>query len=88
MTSLQLKTDTRQANWRRQNPEKYLAHVAVQRALASGDLERQSCEICGNPKVDAHHSDYDNPLDVRWLCRQHHVRLHATGHEDDFFPAR
>lgn len=41
MDELNLKTDTRQANWRRQNPQKYLAHVAVQRALGSGDLRRR-----------------------------------------------
>lgn len=28
-----LKTDTRQANWRRANPDKYDAHLAVQRAV-------------------------------------------------------
>lgn len=28
-----LKTDTRQANWRRPNPSKYDAHLAVQRAV-------------------------------------------------------
>ena len=86
MNELNLRSDTRQANWRRQNPEKYLAHVAVQRALASGGLVKGSCEICGDPTVDAHHGDYAKPLAVRWLCRQHHVRLHATGYEGDLFP--
>lgn len=85
MSELRLKTDTRQSKWRRQNPEKYLAHVAVQRALMNGQLVKSSCEICGNLAVDAHHSDYSRPLEVRWLCRQHHVRLHATGCESDFF---
>lgn len=80
-SELNLKTDTRQANWRRANPEKYLAHVAVQRALASGDLVKQPCEVCGDPAVDAHHDDYSKQLDVRWLCRQHHVRLHNGGED-------
>lgn len=84
LTELRLKTHTRQANWRRQNPEKYLAHVAVQRAISVGALKKGSCEVCGDPKVDAHHEDYRKPLKVRWLCRQHHVRLHATGCEDLF----
>lgn len=35
-----LKTDTRQANWRRANPGKYDAHLAVQRAVKAGALER------------------------------------------------
>lgn len=34
-----LKTHTRQANWRRANPAKYDAHLAVQRAVKAGDLE-------------------------------------------------
>jgi len=85
MSELRLRNNTRQANWRRQNPEKYLAHVAVQKALSSGALVKGSCEICGDPSVDAHHTDYTRPLEVRWLCRRHHVRLHTTGCEDDFF---
>jgi len=86
MDGLNLKTDTRQANWRRQNPEKFLAHIAVQRALANGNLIRGCCEICADPAVDAHHDDYRKPLTVRWLCRQHHTRVHASGCDSDLFP--
>ena len=50
-----LKTDTRQANWRRANPGKYDAHLAVQRAVKAGELEKQTCEVCGVEAVDAHH---------------------------------
>lgn len=79
-----LKSETRQTNWRRANMAKYTAHLAVQRALVSGALQRQGCEVCGNPVVDAHHDRYDQPLAVRWLCRRHHVRLHHGG--EDMFP--
>jgi hypothetical protein len=24
-----------------------------------------------------HHSDYDRPTDVRWLCRKHHLDVHV-----------
>lgn len=82
---LNLKTDTRQANWRRANAEKYRAHLAVQRALNGGTLAKGACEVCGDENVDAHHDDYDRPLDVRWLCRRHHTRLHAGG--EDLFRA-
>lgn len=81
-----LKTHTRQANWRRANPAKYDAHLAVQRAVKAGGLEKQTCEVCGAESVDAHHDRYDEPLIVRWLCRLHHTRLHHRG--EDMFPIR
>jgi len=81
-----LQSDTRQANWRRANPKKYAAHIAVQRALGQGKLSKQPCEVCGEPKVDAHHDDYSKPLKVRWLCRTHHTRLHKCG--EDMFAAK
>lgn len=81
-----IESETRQANWRRANPTKYDAHLAVQRALKAGILEKESCEVCGNENVDAHHDHYDDPLEVRWLCRRHHTRLHHYG--EDMFPLR
>ena len=81
-----LRSETRQTNWRRANLAKYTAHLAVQRALVSGALQKQSCEVCGSEAVDAHHDRYDEPLNVRWLCRRHHVRLHKGG--EDMFPVR
>lgn len=79
-----LTSQTRQGNWRRANLPKYSAHLAVRRALVSGVLGKQPCEVCGQAAVDAHHDRYDEPLDVRWLCRRHHVRLHRGG--EDMFP--
>lgn len=77
MTVLNLKSDTRQSAWRRANPERYRAHVSVQRALSSGAIEKGPCEVCGNTVVDGHHDDYSKPLAIRWLCRKHHTQLHA-----------
>lgn len=56
---------------------KAAARDAVQRAVARGDLNRQPCERCGNPKSEAHHEDYTKPLDVIWLCRRHHGERHT-----------
>lgn len=81
MPELNLTTNTRQAQWRQANADKYRAHLAVQRGLKSGDLVRQPCEVCGHPRTDAHHDDYSEPLTVRWLCRQHHTRLHGGGED-------
>ncbi|MBO9101361.1 MULTISPECIES: hypothetical protein [unclassified Rhizobium] len=81
-----IESQTRQADWRRANPMKYNAHLAVQRAIVAGDLEKLGCEVCGHDAVDAHHDEYDEPLRVRWLCRRHHTRLHRYG--EDMFPLR
>lgn len=81
-----LKSDTRQSNWRRANLPKYRAHLAVHKAVVSGQLQKQCCEVCGAETVDAHHDRYEEPLNVRWLCRRHHVKLHYYG--EDMFPIR
>lgn len=51
--------------------------AAVARALRDGRLTKGVCEACGALDVEAHHEDYDRPLDVNWLCPKHHARLHA-----------
>lgn len=88
MMQLNLTTHTRQANWRRRHPRKYICHVAVQRALASGELVKGPCEVCGVTEqdgalIDGHHDSYapGDELKVRWLCRRHHIRLHNGGED-------
>lgn len=81
-----LTADTRQADQRRRNVPKDRAHLAVQRGLTRGAITRQPCEVCGHPGTDAHHDDDADPLRVRWLCRQHHTRLHKGG--EDLFAER
>lgn len=58
------------------NKDRRAAHVAVGNALRDGRLFRKPCEVCGATKVHAHHDDYAKPLEVRWLCRRHHVAHH------------
>ena len=60
------------------NPVKRAAHIAVSNALRDGQMHRSPCEVCGNPKAEAHHDDYSKPLDVRWLCREHHAEWHRN----------
>jgi hypothetical protein len=55
----------------------YLAGQAFRRALKKGELVRGPCEVCGTTKhIDGHHDDYSKPLEVRWLCRRHHILHH------------
>lgn len=62
-----------QDDYRAKNPEKYRARNAVSNALRDGRLFRQPCKVCGTTvRVQAHHHDYSKPLDVEWLCFQHH----------------
>jgi len=44
--------------------------------LRYGLIERYPCEICDEGESEMHHPDYAKPLDVRWLCRKHHLALH------------
>lgn len=59
------------------DPIQRRAHQAVHRALKRGALVRpSSCEDCGREGApQAHHDDYERPLDVRWLCASCH-KLH------------
>ena len=56
------------------------ARRAVEAALRSGRLVRRPCEHagCGDPRTEAHHTNYARPLDVRWLCRTHHSAADDT----------
>lgn len=66
--------------------EKRRARKAVFKAVERGELVPQPCEICaadgvlhdGRRMVQAHHDDYSRPLEVRWLCTQHHGETHRV----------
>lgn len=45
--------------------------------IRRGKLDRKPCEKCGAEKADAHHDDYNKPLEVRWLCRKCHAEWHS-----------
>lgn len=60
---------------RQRAPEKFKARAAVRSAIVRGALSRIPCEVCGDPKSEAHHDDYSKPLAVRWLCLRHHREI-------------
>ena len=63
-------------NYREANPNKHKAHGMVARAIRSGKLFRELCEVCSELDVHAHHDDYSKPLNIRWLCPVHHKKWH------------
>lgn len=60
-------------------PLRRAAHIIVGNYIRAGNLLRKPCEICGaESDVHAHHDDYTKPLDVRWLCNDHHKEWHRN----------
>jgi hypothetical protein len=59
--------------------KKNRARGRVSYAVFNGHITRQPCEVCAAPQAQAHHVDYDQPLNVRWLCPVHHAAEHRNG---------
>ena len=58
-------------------PEKDKARSLAKYALKKGEIAVLPCEVCGSTeKVQMHHEDYSNPLEVIWLCIKHHKEVH------------
>lgn len=62
------KVATYQKSSRCRNKDKYNARTKVGNLIRSGKLVRKKCEVCGDEKSEAHHTDYNLPTSVRWLC--------------------
>ena len=56
---------------KKMNCRTYL-HVYIRR----GKVKKGKCEVCGSDVVEAHHDDYNKPLQVRWFCTKHHRQYH------------
>lgn len=35
------------------------------------------CRVCNSNKTERHHPDYSKPLEVIFLCHEHHIQLHV-----------
>lgn len=57
-------------------PHKQNARQKLQYAVKKGYIQKPDQCICGNIKVEAHHTDYSKPLVVTWLCRACHANEH------------
>ncbi len=62
--------------WRADDVRRQKAHNAVCRAILNGKLVSKPCERCGETKTEAHHEDYDQPLNVVWFCSVCHKQRH------------
>ncbi len=63
------------------------AQNILEKAIARGIIQRKThCENCndtgtfkdGRTKIQAHHPDYNKPLDVMWLCQKCHHEWHKN----------
>ena len=64
-------------------PHKKSANTAVNNAVRDGHLvPSETCEDCGHDfsfyRREAHHEDYDKPLEVEWLCAKCHGIRHRA----------
>lgn len=60
---------------------KFIARSYVRKAVLSGYITRDPCEICGSLTTEGHHwkgYDKENYLNVRWLCKEHHMKEHRV----------
>lgn len=57
-------------------PERIKANRILNRAVKTGEIIKQACEVCEEPKTVAHHDDWSKPLVVKWLCEVHHKARH------------
>ena len=71
----------RARQWAEDHPAERKAQVAVGNAIRDGRLQRGTvCEEASDEcegRIEAHHDDYEKPLEVRWLCAVHHGLWHA-----------
>ncbi len=55
---------------------KQKARVITVNAVKKGLIKREPCEVCGDIKSHGHHEDYSKPLEIMWLCHEHHADRH------------
>lgn len=64
-----------------ENRHKQECYIQYRKAIRDGILVRSSvCQICSaeNCKIDGHHHDYSKPLDVIWICKGCHMKIHHS----------
>ena len=52
------------------------ARIIVHKMVKEGSLFPEKCIVCGKLPTEAHHEDYNKPLNVKWVCKKHHKEIH------------
>jgi hypothetical protein len=64
--------------YRKNNELKIKARRAIYIATRNKKITKLPCLKCKEVKVEAHHKDYTKPLEVIWLCKKYHTKLHKS----------
>lgn len=73
---------TSYARYSARHPERLRTRRIATKAIRTGRLVPQPCEWPGctlTKGTQAHHKDYNKPVEVIWLCLNHHQLLHSLG---------
>jgi len=82
-----------QRKWRKKNKKRLDEYMQQYKQEHSKEIKArntannhivdiQPCELCGNPLAIKHHNDYSKPLEIRFLCRRCHWKLHNEKKEE------
>lgn len=68
----------RQRDYRRKDKIRAKAHRDLSRAVMEKKIIKpEHCQLCGkNKPLDGHHNDYTKPLQIVWVCRLCHRKIH------------
>lgn len=71
------------AAWKAKHPKRRKAQIMLGNAVRTGRVV--PWPVCAVPECserpEAHHPNYDAPLDVVWLCPVHHKQTHALARQ-------
>lgn len=56
--------------------KKVIARRILNSSVITNKIKKDNCKKCGKDKTEGHHSNYNQPLNVIWLCKNHHAELH------------
>lgn len=68
----------RQWNLKNLDYQKVSARQKLNDAVKLGHvMKRNRCQICDKKgRMEGHHSNYERPLDVIWVCKDCHIKIH------------